>query len=314
MESFDQGFWQAIGVEAWRYAPNPVEAVKAYLSVVPVVCRSHLPLLLQQEITTDTLAQLQRRGVTRIDRGLGTFERGKLLWSRDYLRAAKGEWTRLSQDPDHIYRRSGWDPVLGPLALYGLGLLHANPVVLLLGSDLIAWCKTFCHPDAKLPSAWCTQNLGTGAGMLLVPPETPERHEHWVFFMDPRCNLEQNIYDLVQEIHPVLSARLAFGRRVAIKFLLGYRSNFSPGHPNPDKRRKACIARARKYIFETVRFADPDRLFVETFAVMQLREIPALWRYYERNPRKKVWSLGIYPFSLNRNGEIKQARRGQTHT
>lgn len=310
MESFRDGFWEAIGVEAWKYAPNPVEAVQAYLSVVPVACRSHLPTILQQEITSDTVAQLQRRGITRVDRGFGAFERGKLLWSRNYLQRAKGEWTRLATDPVHIYHRAGWNPVLGPLVLHGAGVLaglEKRPSVLLFGSDLVRWANTFCAPNQPLPEAWCCESLGTGAGMLLIPSDDPAQPEEWCFFIQAHCHLAVNLVNLISEIEPMLSSRLLNGKRVKLTFLLGFNSDLSPGHPTSMKRWRACHSWSSHELQSLLRLGISDWISVGVIMVVCLRETPCLWRFYQcRDVKKRDWSFGVYPFApRTRTGDIK---------
>lgn len=313
MEPTTSSYWQAIGVENWKYAPTPLEAIRAYLQVVPVAYKSFLPTLLNREIPPSTIGLLRERGIAIADRRIGDFEKRKLLWSRSYIKKAKGEWTRLATDQEQTYMRKGWNPILGPMALRGVGLLaemQERPSILLLGADLVRWACTFTHPGVPLPEPWCTEHLGTGAGMLLIPSNTPKQPEEWFFFIEPRCFIERSLLSLITDIKPMLEARVLSGTRVKVTFLLGYNSEISPGQPHSTIRWTKCHKLALSELNNILDLGQSGWISLGISMVACMRERPFLWRYYEcRNLMKRKWTCGVYPFSSTLSGEIRVSRR-----
>lgn len=296
MESLDEVFWESLGVEAWKRASTGEEAVSAYLKVIPVIGRAYLRTMLPQASRSDIRSQMMKRGIAKLDRGYKSFSREALLWSKRHITRLKGNRVHLERT-NGIYLRTGWNPVIAPLALKGLGNLMSRSSVILLGGDLLRWADTFCPPGADLPTEWSMEALGTGAGMLFIPSDDPEFPEEWVFYLEPGCFIVRNLMNLVEELAAMMSSRIHFGRRFKVSFLIGFDSYLTPVATRAKHRYLTCLYWARRFIRNSVPLAVEAGFSIGIYSVMCLREKPELWKYYYcPSPKELDWGEGLQPF------------------
>jgi hypothetical protein len=295
-----------LGAEKWRFAETQISALTEYLSVVPVVRRSHIPFLLPQEPQNELLRTVRYSGTVLSSRKYGDIPKAELLWARDYLKFCKQRWTEIELGKD-IYHRTGWDPVLGPMALVGVNLFLGNYGAVLLGRDLIRWAETFCHPGIALPRAWAMEMGGTGVGMLMIPASMDGLKEEWIFYFNPGCFLQRNLESLVKAITPMMENRYFDGSSLLIRLVLGFDRGVTPGVSGVRSRFK----QARETMIPLLRGAFP--LIQEMGAglaflmVSNMSAAPTRWRFFECiDPNQSAWSEGVKIFS----GESRRDENG----
>jgi hypothetical protein len=298
---------EGLGTEAWRFTQTQNDALNEYLSVVPVVMRSHIPFLLPQDEQSDLLRVARYSGTVLSSRKHGDIPKEKLLWSRNYLRFCKSRWTEIELAKD-IYHRTGWDPVLGPTALVGLNHLLGGDGAILLGRDLIRWAETYCHPGIVLPRAWTMELGGTGVGMLMMPASMDGVKEEWTFFLAPGCFLQRNLISLTKSIIPMMESRYFAGSSLTINLALGFDRAVTPGVSGVRSRfeqtRETTIS-LLKDAFPMIRAMGAS---LSLFMVSNMGAVPARWRFFQcMDSNQLVWGEGVRVFS----GESRAGMNGE---
>ena len=296
-----------LGAEKWRFAGTQNEALAEYLSVVPVVMRSHIPFLLPQEAQGDLIREARYSGRVLSSRKQGNIPKEKLLWSRSHLRLCKRRWTEIERAKD-IYHRTGWDPVLGPTALVGLNHLVGDYGALLLGRDLIRWAETYCHPGVALPRAWTMEQGGTGVGMLMIPASMDGVKEEWTFFLGPGSFLQRNLISLTKSIIPMMESRYFAGSSLTVGLALGFDRAVTPGVSGVRSRfeqTRETMIPLLKDAFPMIKAMGGGLSF---YMVNNMGAAPTQWRIFEcMDTHRLVWGEGVRVFS----GESRAGMNGE---
>ncbi len=296
-DEMDQSFWVRIKANEYETEYIPDDAIKYYLDIVPIADKRLIENYIQCPPGANTFSKLYQKGVFKYYKSFGNISKEHLLWSKKYLEMIDGNTTRIERDSNNIYGRTGWDPIFGPLALTGMRRHLPFPNILLLGRDLLTWANTFCNPNVPIPTAWSADHCGLGAGLVLVPSDTPSRPEEWVLYLSPRCYIKPNIIDLVRKISPMLKERVFYGFAPFLKIIFGFNSDYSSFHPNVQNRVGIGMHLVENELDLNIRNRKEMGIDCSAIAITGMSKGPSGWRYHwPMNDEDNEWESWARPF------------------